>query len=118
MKPDRLRSARDFQRVYAQGTRRAGRLVVVHRRAGGPGVRAAVVVSRRLGKAVVRNRVRRRLREILRQLPLAPFQDLVVSARPQAAEASFWELREELWCLLEEVGALGVQEGSPGGSSG
>ncbi len=66
----------------------------------------AVVVGRRVGKAVVRNRVRRRLREILRQLPLAPGQDVVVSARPGAASASFWELREEVRGLLQQLGGL------------
>lgn len=92
--------------MYAEGARRAGRLLVVHRRAGDGPARVGVVVGRRVGRAVVRNRVRRRLREILRQLPLAPAQDVVVSARPSAAAASFWELREELWGLLEELGAL------------
>lgn len=66
----------------------------------------AVVVGRRVGKAVVRNRVRRRLREVLRQLPLGEGQDLVVSARPQAAAASFWELREEVLGLLRDLGGL------------
>jgi ribonuclease P protein component len=54
----------------------------------------------------VRNRVRRRLREILRQLPLAPGQDVVVAARPSAASASFWELQEEVRSLLQQLGGL------------
>lgn len=106
MKLQRLRYSRDFQRVYAEGVRRAGRLVRVHRRDTSGSVRVAVVVGRRVGKAVVRNRVRRRLREVLRQLPLGEGQDLVVLARRQAAAASFWELREEVLGLLRELGAL------------
>ncbi|MDQ7801429.1 MAG: ribonuclease P protein component [Armatimonadota bacterium] len=106
MKPHRLRSARDFQRVYAEGARKAGKLLVVYRCPAEGALRVGVAVGRRVGKAVARNRIRRRLREILRQLPLAGAQDLVVSARPQAAGASFWELREELWGLLQELGAL------------
>lgn len=82
--------------------------MVVHRRAAEGPARVGVVVGRRVGRAVVRNRVRRRLREILRQLPLAPAQDVVVTARPQAAAASFWELREELTGLLQQLGALGA----------
>ena len=47
-----------------------------------------------MGTAVVRNRVRRRLREILRAVPLIPGHDIVVTAYPEAAGASFDELRE------------------------
>ncbi len=92
--------------MYAEGARRAGKLLVAYRCPAEQALRVGVVVGRRVGKAVARNRVRRRLREILRQLPLAGAQDLVVTARAQAAGASFWELREELWGLLKELGAL------------
>lgn len=62
-----------------------------------------IVVSRKVGKAVVRNRVRRRLREATRALlregvaPAAlegpvPSFDMVVIARPSAAEASYHDL--------------------------
>lgn len=93
--------------MYAEGVRRAGRLVVVHRLGAAGALRVGVVVGRRVGRAVVRNRVRRRLREVLRQLPLVDGQDVVVSARPQAAGASFWDLREEVVGLLRELGGLG-----------
>lgn len=106
--------------MYAQGTRRAGRLVVVHRCPEQQALKVGVVVGRRVGKAVVRNRVRRRLRELLRQIPLAPGQAVVVAARAQAAEASFWELKEELSALLQELGALAEdgRGGSPTSWSG
>lgn len=59
--------------------------------------RAGIIVSKRVGGAVVRNKVRRRLREIARKvrLELIPGLRLVVIARPAAAEASFAELRED-----------------------
>jgi ribonuclease P protein component len=63
-------------------------------------------VSRRVGKAVTRNTVRRRLRELfyaaLHEVP--GDLDLVVSARPAAAEASFRELREEVERSLRKLG--------------
>jgi ribonuclease P protein component len=70
------------------------------------------VVSKKVGKAVVRNRVRRRLREALRSLlaegvaPAARYQgdasfDLVIIARPEAAEASYGQLSAALRRALE-----------------
>ncbi len=72
-----------------------------------------IVVSRKVGKAVVRNLVRRRLREGLRELlrqPLAtgallggsrPSLDLLVIARPSAAEADYHQLKRTLKSALE-----------------
>ena len=63
-------------------------------------------VSRRVGDAVIRNTVRRRLREIfystLSDIPGS--LDLVVSAQPAAAEASFRELKEEFVRSLRKLG--------------
>ena len=61
----------------------------------------AVVVSRRVGSAVIRNRVRRRLKEIFRkELPgLMPGLWIVVTAKPPAASASTEGLRAE-WLRL------------------
>jgi len=68
---------------------------------GGSGTRFGLVTSRRVGGAVIRNRVRRRLREICRlhRRMLAPGWLVVVVAKSAAAEASFAELREE-WLIL------------------
>jgi ribonuclease P protein component len=67
--------------------------------------RCGFVVSRRVGKAVVRNTVRRRLREIVRRLlaQLPPGWDLVLSARPAAAAATYLELEETVRALLDRA---------------
>ena len=67
----------------------------------GGATRFGLVTSRRVGGAVIRNRVRRRLREICRlhRTMLAPGWLIVVVAKPAAVEASFSELREE-WLIL------------------
>jgi len=63
--------------------------------------RVGLITSKRVGGAVIRNRVRRRLREIFRAcLPeIADGRWVVIVAKPPAAEASFEELRGE-WLLL------------------
>ncbi len=63
-------------------------------------------VSRKVGSAVTRNTVRRRLKEVFNSaLPEIPGDlDLVVSARPAAAEAGFSELDEEFALALRKLG--------------
>ncbi len=75
--------------------------------------RLGLSVSRRVGNAVTRNTVRRRLREVFYStVPEIPGDlDLVVSARPPAAEATFEELREEYLRSLRKLGE--VRESEP-----
>ena len=61
-------------------------------------------VSHRVGKAVTRNRIKRRLREIMRAAPLAPGWDMVWVARSRAAGAGYVELKEEVEGLLSRAG--------------
>ncbi len=67
-------------------------------------VRVAIVVSRKVGKAVVRNRVRRRLREallaLLREGVVGSSLDVMIIAKPSAAEAPFGDLKASLRTAL------------------
>ena len=67
--------------------------------------RLGLSVSRKVGNAVTRNAVRRRLREVFYStLDEAPGSwDLVVSARPAASEASLQELKEEFARSLRKL---------------
>ena len=71
--------------------------------------RLGLSVSRRVGNAVTRNAVRRRLREVFHSArPEIPGDlDLVVSARPAAAEATLRELSEEFVRSLRKFGEGG-----------
>ncbi|MBI2868908.1 MAG: ribonuclease P protein component [Chloroflexi bacterium] len=68
--------------------------------------RCGLSVGRRVGNAVIRNRVKRRLREILRPTPLAPGWDIVFVARARAGEADYHRLRESVSRLLGRAGLL------------
>ena len=63
-------------------------------------------VSRQVGKAVDRNKVKRRLREILRVTPLKRGWDIVFIARPPAATTSYTELKKAVAGLLSRAQLL------------
>jgi ribonuclease P protein component len=116
---DRLRKRRDFEECYASGVRVSGRHLQVFLLPAGTArpsrePRLGLSVSRRVGGAVVRNRVRRRLREIFRRnrdLFGEWGGNVVVNARPSAAQASFEELREEFRSLVGRTRARAPEKG-------
>ncbi len=78
--------------------------------AGGP-PRVAFAIGRPVGSAVVRNRLRRRLRAIVADLasgapPVLPSGSLLIGARPDAVELSFDQLEDQVRSLVEAVVAL------------
>lgn len=96
----------DFRAAYEQGMRRASRHFTAfgRRRAAAGGVRFGITVSRKLGPAVVRNRIRRRTRELLRRLPGAGCGcDIVINPRPAVATADFLPLGRELDELIQRL---------------
>ena len=86
----------EFRRMYVKGKSGVSACLVVYFRKNHYGHnRLGVTVSTKLGHAVVRNRVRRRIREIFRlsQGQMKQGYDLIVVARSRAAQADYWELR-------------------------
>lgn len=106
--PDRLRHGRDIVAVLNSRQQRAGRLLVVHvLRDNHPGpARIAVVASRRVGKAVARNRAKRLLREAARHLTWRDGIDVVLVGRNALASSSFQHAVEELEDLARTLDLL------------
>ena len=107
-KTARILRAADFRRAYNQGTRFTGRCFAAFclriARAPSDGPRLGFTVPRAFGKAVLRNRAKRRLREALRvRLPeVAPEWDIVINPRRPAIAAPVEELRREVDRLVAQ----------------
>lgn len=102
----RLRRRADFQRVYRSGQRFNSHLFTAFALfAYGPAARVGFTAPRALGKAVLRNRLRRRLRETVRlHYPeLAPGWELVFNPRHAALDASFTQLEGEVMRFFESL---------------
>ena len=100
----------DFAALQGQGTVRSNPLLVVRvRRTDLEETRFGLSTGRKLGGAVVRNRVRRRLREALRVMApsFQPGWDVLIIARPPVIVASHAALTEALQGLLRRGGVLG-----------
>jgi len=111
----RLSGSLAFQRVYREGRRaRRGPLLVV----GAPndaGVsRLGLSVPRRVGGAVLRNRVKRRLREAFRMMrsEMPPGYDLVVNVRPHTVLSldAYSTLLREAWAGVDAQWRRSVQQ--------
>ena len=109
-----LRGPRDFAAVQQSSKSKVHRLVVARfARNGLETTRFGFSTGRRVGAAVVRNRVRRRLREIVRALSprLRPGWDVLIVARPPSASASYAELAEAVERVLVAGDALLGKDG-------
>jgi ribonuclease P protein component len=108
---NRITSAGDYKRIVRTGRRRRGALTLTYGRPHEPGapLRMGVIVAKNVGGAVVRNRVRRRIKAIGWELARdVQGVDVVVRALPPAAAAQFADLEGEVTSavrLLSEQGA-------------
>ncbi len=100
----------EFRRIYAKGRSGVSPYLVVYARPNRFGHnRLGVTVGAKLGKAVVRNRVRRRFREIFRlnQGRMKQGYDIIMVGRTRAVYAGYRELEK---AFLRECGKIGLLE--------
>ncbi len=99
MSYERLKKPREFSYVYENGEKWVGDyLVLLYTENDLPYSRIGIVVSKKVGRAVVRNKVKRRLREIVRlnREKIPQGLDIVIIAKTKAKMVTFWDLREDL----------------------
>ena len=112
-----LNKNHEFKRLYNKGKSAASQCVVVYcRRTGGNENRIGFTVSTKIGGAVQRNRVRRRLKEIYRlnEARLKPGYDIVIVARVRSRFIGYHEMESSLLNLFRKLNIMkdtGLQGG-------
>lgn len=103
-----LKKNYEFRRLYSRGKSTAAACLALYcRKNGSDRNRIGYTVSNKVGHAVVRNRIRRRLREIYRlhEAELARGYDIVVVARMRASGADYHQLETD---FMKAAGRLGL----------
>ena len=114
----RIRRRSDFEALRKRGISSAHPLLLLRAAPNSfPHARFGFIVSKRVAaKAVDRNRVRRRLREIARRTPVRPGWDLLFIARRAAVDADFASLERAVHEVERRTGLLGQSGGQVGGN--
>ena len=102
-----LKRNHEFKRLYNKGKSAASQYAVVYiRRNGSTGNRLGVTVSTKLGGAVQRNRIRRRLKEVYRlnEGKLRYGYDIVIVARMRSKPARFADLEASVLGIFRKLG--------------
>lgn len=104
----------EFKRMYRRGKNEAGPFVAVYCMKNGKELnRLGITVGGKLGKAVVRNTVRRRIKEAYRlsEHRFKKGYDIVVVARGRAVSADFHKIEKDLISKLKNLGVLNESKG-------
>lgn len=110
-KAARLKGKKEFDTVFSEGRAWASNFVVLRAIPNDAGEsRCGIVAGKRLGNAVVRNKVKRRLRAIAGGVPIRGGWDVVLVARKAATETDYRTLEEATRDLFARARLLGEDE--------
>ncbi|WP_088008309.1 ribonuclease P protein component [Indiicoccus explosivorum] len=103
-KHQRIKKSQEFQRVFKKGKSFANRQFIIYvYRTGQPEFRIGLSVSKKIGNAVTRNRIKRYIRQVFLEMKEEVRQDAdyVIIARKQAADLDFHETKKSLQHVLK-----------------
>ncbi|MBO5454385.1 MAG: ribonuclease P protein component [Clostridia bacterium] len=103
-----IKENREFRRAYHKGSKGVSTYIVIYCLKNRTGNKYGITVSKKIGKAVVRNRVKRLIRESFRAYAdsLNEALSIVIVARTASAKATFAQIDNSLKSALIQVGAL------------
>ncbi|QQE74460.1 ribonuclease P protein component [Brevibacillus composti] len=103
----RLRKNEHFQEVFQKGSSAANKQFVLYscKQEGQAAFRAGISVSKKIGNAVIRNRVKRKVREAISRLERAipPDMDVVIIARPGVEDMSVDDIEQSLIHVMKRA---------------
>ena len=100
----RLTGSKRFSQIHIEGSSTANRLLVIRYLANGADYsRFGFLVSKRIGNAAVRNKVKRRLRELIRLNPVKAGWDALFIVRRGAGSAKYQDLKDAIDNLLQRA---------------
>lgn len=105
-KEARIRTGREYRQVYQKGKRVGGRYIIIYYQENQhPVNRFGIVTSKKVGQAVVRNRVKRQLRELARSITdkIQGKFDIVVVARPSIKGCSFAMIEKDFLLVMKKA---------------
>lgn len=105
-KEARIRTGREYQQVYQEGKRVGGRYLIIFCKENRRTVnRFGIVTSKKVGQAVVRNRIKRQLRALARSITdktQSKF-DIVVVARPGIKDCTYEMIEKDFLLLMKKA---------------
>jgi ribonuclease P protein component len=101
---EHIRRRADFEAIYESGIKVSGRLMTVFvRRAAIGHARLGIAATRKIGGAVIRNRAKRRTRELFRSRKPTAALDIIVVPRREFSDAPYSSLEREFDALLDRA---------------
>jgi ribonuclease P protein component len=98
-----LKKKKDFQEVYQNGNKLVGKFFVIIFACNSGELHAGIVVSKKVGKAVIRNKMKRRIRAYLQEKSFVLSKKMIIIARWHSANITWKQLNQDLDALFYKL---------------